>query len=200
MSYRYHLWEDLGDDLPKLLGARLGQARDPLRQLPVVLTDKLVNFSSQHAGSNFVNIWLIADSLLRILFDGLNIKLLLGIWLGYLCRTQKSSPAALPVRTRICVGRPRAPGSHSRGNDIWALKDVLLDDLWNLLFACFLSLELLLLRFYFFRQGIARPLWEVSQRLGMPPVLGTEQIYAIRYHLLRMTQMISLNIAQSIIS
>lgn len=61
MSYRYHLWEDLGDDLPKLLGARLGQARDPLRQLPVVLTDKLVNFSSQHAGSNFVNIWLIAD-------------------------------------------------------------------------------------------------------------------------------------------
>jgi hypothetical protein len=79
MSYRYHLWEDLGDDLPKLLGARLGQARDPLRQLPVVLTDKLVNFSSQHAGSNFVNIWLIADSLLRVLFDGLNIKLLLGI-------------------------------------------------------------------------------------------------------------------------
>jgi hypothetical protein len=39
---RYHLWEDLGDDLPKLLGARLGQARDPLRKLPVVNTDKLV--------------------------------------------------------------------------------------------------------------------------------------------------------------
>ena len=39
---RYHLWEDLADDLPKLLGARLGQARDPLRQLPVLSTDKLV--------------------------------------------------------------------------------------------------------------------------------------------------------------
>jgi indoleamine 2,3-dioxygenase len=39
---RYHLWEDLGDDLPKLLGARLGQAREPLRQLPVLSTDKLV--------------------------------------------------------------------------------------------------------------------------------------------------------------
>jgi len=39
---RYHLWEDLGDDLPKLLGARLGQARDPLKQLPVLATDKLV--------------------------------------------------------------------------------------------------------------------------------------------------------------
>ena len=39
---RYHLWEDLGDDLPKLLGARLGQARDPLQQLPVLETDKLV--------------------------------------------------------------------------------------------------------------------------------------------------------------
>lgn len=39
---RYHLWEDLGDDLPKLLGARLGQARDPLSQLPVLKTDKLI--------------------------------------------------------------------------------------------------------------------------------------------------------------
>lgn len=39
---RYHLWEDLGDDLPKLLGARLGQARDPLSQLPVLRTDKLI--------------------------------------------------------------------------------------------------------------------------------------------------------------
>ena len=39
---RYHLWEDLADDLPKLLGARLGQARDPLQQLPVLETDKLV--------------------------------------------------------------------------------------------------------------------------------------------------------------
>jgi hypothetical protein len=42
LSYaRYHLWEDLGDDLPKLLGARLGQARGPLAQLPVLATDKL---------------------------------------------------------------------------------------------------------------------------------------------------------------
>ena len=39
---RYHLWEDLGDDLPKLLGARLGQAREPLKQLPALATDKLV--------------------------------------------------------------------------------------------------------------------------------------------------------------
>ena len=39
---RYHLWEDLADDLPKLLGARLGQAREPLRQLPALSTDKLV--------------------------------------------------------------------------------------------------------------------------------------------------------------
>ena len=39
---RYHIWEDLADDLPKLLGARLGQARDPLQQLPVLSTDKLV--------------------------------------------------------------------------------------------------------------------------------------------------------------
>jgi hypothetical protein len=38
---RYHIWEDLGDDLPKLLCARLGQARDPLRQLPVLSIDKL---------------------------------------------------------------------------------------------------------------------------------------------------------------
>ena len=39
---RYHLWEDLADDLPKLLGARMGQARGPLRQLPILKTDKLV--------------------------------------------------------------------------------------------------------------------------------------------------------------
>ena len=38
---RYHLWEDLGDDLPKLLGARLGQARDPIKQLPILATNKL---------------------------------------------------------------------------------------------------------------------------------------------------------------
>jgi len=39
---RYHIWEDLADDLPKLLGARSGQARDPLSQLPVLRTDKLI--------------------------------------------------------------------------------------------------------------------------------------------------------------
>ena len=39
---RYHIWEDLADDLPKLLGARLGQARGPLEELPVLSTDKLV--------------------------------------------------------------------------------------------------------------------------------------------------------------
>ena len=39
---RYHLWEDLGDDLPKLLGARLGQARAPLVALPPLSTDQLV--------------------------------------------------------------------------------------------------------------------------------------------------------------
>lgn len=38
---RYHIWEDLADDLPKLLSARLGQARDPLKQLPVLSIDKL---------------------------------------------------------------------------------------------------------------------------------------------------------------
>jgi hypothetical protein len=42
LSYaRYHLWEDLCDDLPKLLGARLGQARGPLSRLPVLSIDKL---------------------------------------------------------------------------------------------------------------------------------------------------------------
>lgn len=38
---RYHIWEDLADDLPKLLCARLGQARDPLRMLPVLNIDRL---------------------------------------------------------------------------------------------------------------------------------------------------------------
>lgn len=38
---RYHIWEDIADDLPKLLCARLGQARDPLKQLPVLKIDKL---------------------------------------------------------------------------------------------------------------------------------------------------------------
>jgi hypothetical protein len=39
---RYHIWEDLADDLPKLLGARLGQARGPLKELPVLSADKLL--------------------------------------------------------------------------------------------------------------------------------------------------------------
>ena len=38
---RYHLWEDLADDLPKLLGVRMGQVRAPLRRLPPLDTDKL---------------------------------------------------------------------------------------------------------------------------------------------------------------
>lgn len=38
---RYHLWEDLADDLPKLLGVRMGQVRAPLRRLPPLNTDKL---------------------------------------------------------------------------------------------------------------------------------------------------------------
>lgn len=38
---RYQIWEDLADDLPKLLGARLGQARASLEQLPPLATDKL---------------------------------------------------------------------------------------------------------------------------------------------------------------
>ena len=40
ISYYYR--EDLGDDLPKLLGARLGQVRGPLKALPVLPTDKLI--------------------------------------------------------------------------------------------------------------------------------------------------------------
>ena len=38
----FHIWEDLADDLPKLLGARLGQAREPLRNLPVLSIEELV--------------------------------------------------------------------------------------------------------------------------------------------------------------
>jgi hypothetical protein len=55
----------------------------------------------------------------------------------------------------------------------------------SLLLCSSLSLEALLLCFCFasFCQGIARPLWEVSQRLGMPPVLGTVRIWFIQYHL-----------------
>eukprot|EP00602_Paraphysomonas_sp_CaronLab_P000143 CAMPEP_0185028784 /NCGR_PEP_ID=MMETSP1103-20130426/14774_1 /TAXON_ID=36769 /ORGANISM="Paraphysomonas bandaiensis, Strain Caron Lab Isolate" /LENGTH=666 /DNA_ID=CAMNT_0027563311 /DNA_START=1 /DNA_END=2001 /DNA_ORIENTATION=- len=38
---KYYLWEDMADDLPKLLGARLGQVREPLCRLPVISTDEL---------------------------------------------------------------------------------------------------------------------------------------------------------------
>ena len=38
---RYHVWEDIANDLPKLLGARLGQARGPLKRMPVISTSKL---------------------------------------------------------------------------------------------------------------------------------------------------------------
>lgn len=41
-SSRYHIWEDLADDLPKLLGARLGQVRAPLDKLPVLSIDRLI--------------------------------------------------------------------------------------------------------------------------------------------------------------
>ena len=95
---RYHLWEDLADDLPKLLGARLGQARGPLRQLPVLLTDKL-----------------ITDAELR------RAHLLLCLF------------------------------AHAY---IWGGPEPL-DEI---------------------PEGIARPLWEVSKRLGMPPVLGHPSI------------------------
>ena len=95
---RYHLWEDLADDLPKLLGARLGQARGPLRQLPVLLTDKL-----------------ITDAELR------RAHLLLCLF------------------------------AHAY---VWGGPEPL-DEI---------------------PEGIARPLWEVSKRLGMPPVLGHPSI------------------------
>lgn len=38
---QYYMWEDLADDLPKLLSARLGQVREPLARLPVISTDEL---------------------------------------------------------------------------------------------------------------------------------------------------------------
>ncbi len=40
---RYHVWEDLANDIPKLLGARLGQARGPLKKMPVISTSKLTS-------------------------------------------------------------------------------------------------------------------------------------------------------------
>jgi hypothetical protein len=95
---RYHLWEDLGDDLPKLLGARMGQARCPLEQLPVLSTDKLVTDAD-----------LRRAHLLLCLFAHAY------VWGG-------NSPIdTIP-------------------------------------------------------KGIAKPLWEVSERLGMPPVLGHPSI------------------------
>jgi indoleamine 2,3-dioxygenase len=95
---RYHLWEDLGDDLPKLLGARLGQARSPLEQLPVLSTDKLVTDAE-----------LKRAHLLLCLFAHAY------VWGG---TTPKDTIPA----------------------------------------------------------GIAKPLWEVSERLGIPPVLGHPSI------------------------
>jgi indoleamine 2,3-dioxygenase len=38
---KYYIWEDLADDLPKLLSARLGQVREPLSRLPIISTDEL---------------------------------------------------------------------------------------------------------------------------------------------------------------
>ena len=95
---RYHLWEDLGDDLPKLLGARLGQAREPLKQLPALATDKLVTDAE-----------LRRAHLLLCLFAHAY------VWGG---------PEPLDV----------------------------------------------------IPEGIAKPLWEVSKRLDMPPVLGHPSI------------------------
>lgn len=95
---RYHLWEDLGDDLPKLLGARLGQARCPLKQLPVLSTDKLVTDAE-----------LKRAHLLLCLFAHAY------VWGGN-----------TPIDT--------------------------------------------------IPEGIAKPLWEVSEKLGIPPVLGHPSI------------------------
>lgn len=95
---RYHVWEDLGDDLPKLLGARLGQVREPLRHLPVISTDKLVT----------------DDDLRRA-------HLLLCLF------------------AHAYVWGGTEPMDH-------------------------------------IPKGIAVPLWEVSQRLGVPPVLGHPSI------------------------
>ena len=88
----------MGDDLPKLLGARLGQARDPLRQLPVLMTDKLTT----------------DDELRRA-------HLLLCLF------------------AHAYVWGGNEPMDH-------------------------------------IPEGIAKPLWEVSQRLGIPPILGHPSI------------------------
>lgn len=95
---RYHLWEDLGDDLPKLLGARLGQARFPLEQLPVLSTDKLVTDADLKRAHLLLSLFAHAY-----------------VWGG-------TSPIdSIPA-------------------------------------------------------GIAKPLWEVSERLGIPPILGHPSI------------------------
>ena len=44
---QYGPWEDLADDLGKLLCARMGQARPPLRRLPVISTDGLTSVPMQ---------------------------------------------------------------------------------------------------------------------------------------------------------
>lgn len=95
---RYHIWEDLADDLPKLLGARLGQAREPLRQLPVLGTDKLTTYAE-----------LRRAHLLLCLFAHAY------VW-----------------------------GGNTHNDEI--------------------------------PEGVAKPLWDVSERLGIPPVLGHPSI------------------------
>jgi len=39
---KYHIWEELADDLPKLLGAKLGQAREILKCLPLIEIDPVL--------------------------------------------------------------------------------------------------------------------------------------------------------------
>jgi hypothetical protein len=100
---RYHIWEDMADDLPKLLGARLGQARGPLRSLPVLDIDLLTTVPM-----------LKRAHLLLCLFAH-----------AYVWGGQK------PL------------------NEI--------------------------------PEGIARPLWDVSNKLGIPPVLGMPSIILANY-------------------
>ena len=100
---RYHLWEDLVEDLPNLLSARLGQVRDPLRQLPIVDSKPL----REHAELRRAHL--------------------------ILCLL-----------------------AHAY---VWGGKDPL-DEL---------------------PEGIAIPLWDVSKRLGIPPVLGHPSIVMYNY-------------------
>lgn len=92
-SARYHLWEDLTDDLPKLVGARFGSSREILKELPVISTDQLTTEPELRR----------AHLLLCLLAHAF-------VWGG-------DTPAD------------------------------------------------------YIPEGIARPLWEVSQRLGLPPIL-----------------------------